>query len=102
MLKVGLLGMVAMHAIVGHWLHVHGRVVGASDQTSEIIEMRGPGGAPPTWCAATTGLRPSCSPERMRPWSTRRTASPPEGDRLAPFGSPAGVFDPQAEHRWDT
>jgi Domain of unknown function (DUF1918) len=47
MLKVGLLGMVAMHAIVGHWLHVHGRVVGASDQTSEIIEMRGPGGAPP-------------------------------------------------------
>ena len=43
MLKVGLLGMVAMHAIVGHWLHVHSHVVGASDQTSEIIEMRGPG-----------------------------------------------------------
>jgi Domain of unknown function (DUF1918) len=47
MLKVGLLGMVAMHAIVGDRLHVHSRVVGASDQTSEIIEIRGPGGAPP-------------------------------------------------------
>src|ERR1019366_6138617 len=47
-----------------------------------------------TWCAATTGMRSSCSPERMRPWSTRRTASPPEGDRLAPFGSPAGVSPP--------
>ncbi|HZX98413.1 MAG TPA: DUF1918 domain-containing protein [Dermatophilaceae bacterium] len=36
-----------MHAMVGDRLHVHGRVVGASDQTSEIIEIRGPGGAPP-------------------------------------------------------
>jgi hypothetical protein len=47
MLKVGLLGWVAMHAIVGDRLHVHGRVVGASDQASEIIEIRGQGGAPP-------------------------------------------------------
>src|ERR1019366_3327501 len=39
------------------------------------------------------------SPARMRPWSTRRTASPPEGDRLAPFGSPAGGLDPQVQHR---
>jgi hypothetical protein len=36
-----------MHAMVGDRLHVHGRVVGASDQTSQIIEIRGPGGAPP-------------------------------------------------------
>jgi Domain of unknown function (DUF1918) len=36
-----------MRAMVGDRLHVHGRVVGASDQTSEIIEIRGPGGAPP-------------------------------------------------------
>jgi Domain of unknown function (DUF1918) len=36
-----------MHAMVGDRLHVHSRVVGASDQTSEIIEIRGPGGAPP-------------------------------------------------------
>ena len=47
MLKVGLLGRVAMDAVVGDRLHVHSRVVGASDQTSEIIEIRGPGGAPP-------------------------------------------------------
>jgi hypothetical protein len=36
-----------MHAMVGDRLHVHKRVVGASDQTSQIIEIRGPGGAPP-------------------------------------------------------
>ena len=47
MLKAGLLERVAMHAIVGDRLHVHSRVVGASDQTSEIVEIRGPGGAPP-------------------------------------------------------
>jgi hypothetical protein len=36
-----------MHAVVGDRLHVHGRVVGRSDETSEIIEIRGPDGAPP-------------------------------------------------------
>ena len=36
-----------MHARVGDRLHVHSRVVGMSDQTSEIIEIRGPGGGPP-------------------------------------------------------
>jgi hypothetical protein len=36
-----------MHAIVGDRLHVHGRAVGISDQTSEIIEIHGPDGAPP-------------------------------------------------------
>ncbi|HZY01829.1 MAG TPA: DUF1918 domain-containing protein [Dermatophilaceae bacterium] len=36
-----------MHAVVGDRLHVHGRVVGTSDQTSEIIEIRGPDGEPP-------------------------------------------------------
>ena len=34
-----------MQAMVGSRRHVHG--VGASDQTSEIIEIRGPSGAPP-------------------------------------------------------
>ncbi|HEX7537088.1 MAG TPA: DUF1918 domain-containing protein [Dermatophilaceae bacterium] len=33
--------------MVGDRLHVHSRVVGASDQTSEIVEIRGPDGAPP-------------------------------------------------------
>ena len=36
-----------MRAVVGDQLHVHGRVVGRSDQTSEIIEIRGRDGAPP-------------------------------------------------------
>jgi len=36
-----------MRAVVGDRLHVHGRVVGSSDQTSEIIEIRGVDGAPP-------------------------------------------------------
>jgi Domain of unknown function (DUF1918) len=36
-----------MRAEVGDRLHVHGRVVGTHDQTSEIIETRGQDGAPP-------------------------------------------------------
>jgi uncharacterized protein DUF1918 len=36
-----------MRAEVGDRLHVHGRVVGTSDHTSEIIEVRGRDGAPP-------------------------------------------------------
>jgi hypothetical protein len=36
-----------MHALVGDRLHVHGRVVGTRDETSEIIEIRGVDGAPP-------------------------------------------------------
>ncbi|MDQ1537559.1 MAG: hypothetical protein QOE58_1952 [Actinomycetota bacterium] len=36
-----------MRAAVGDRLHVHGRVVGTSDHTSEIIEIRGLDGGPP-------------------------------------------------------
>ncbi|HET7474555.1 MAG TPA: DUF1918 domain-containing protein [Dermatophilaceae bacterium] len=36
-----------MRASVGDRLHVHGRAVGSPDQTSEIIEIRGPDGGPP-------------------------------------------------------
>ncbi len=36
-----------MRAAVGDRLHVHGRVVGSPDTTSEIIAIRGPDGAPP-------------------------------------------------------
>ena len=36
-----------MRAAVGDRLHVHGRVVGTPDQSSEIIEIRGRDGAPP-------------------------------------------------------
>jgi len=36
-----------MRAVVGDRLHVHGRVVGSSETTSEIIEIRGRDGAPP-------------------------------------------------------
>jgi len=47
MLRTGLWGGDRMRATVGDRLHVHGRVVGTSDQTSEIIEIRGQDGAPP-------------------------------------------------------
>ncbi len=36
-----------MRAAVGDRLHVHGRVVGTPDSTAEIVEVRGPDGAPP-------------------------------------------------------
>jgi Domain of unknown function (DUF1918) len=36
-----------LHAIVGDRLHVHSRVAGASNHKLEIVEIRGPGGAPP-------------------------------------------------------
>jgi hypothetical protein len=36
-----------MQAQVGDRLHVHSRTVGQSDQTSEIIEIRGDDGTPP-------------------------------------------------------
>jgi Domain of unknown function (DUF1918) len=36
-----------MRASVGDRLHVHGRIVGMSDRSSEILEIRGPDGAPP-------------------------------------------------------
>ena len=36
-----------MRAEIGDRLHVRGRVVGTSDQTCEIIEIRGRDGAPP-------------------------------------------------------
>ena len=36
-----------MRAVVGDRLHVRGRVVGTSDEISEIIEIRGRDGEPP-------------------------------------------------------
>jgi hypothetical protein len=36
-----------MRAEVGDRLHVHGRKVGAKDELSEIIEVRGQDGQPP-------------------------------------------------------
>ncbi|HTX81743.1 MAG TPA: DUF1918 domain-containing protein [Streptosporangiaceae bacterium] len=36
-----------MHATVGDRLHVHGNIVGQSDQIGEIMEVRGAGGEPP-------------------------------------------------------
>ena len=40
-------GAFVMRAEVGDRLHIHSRVVGAPDQKSEIIEVRGEDGAPP-------------------------------------------------------
>lgn len=36
-----------MRASVGDRLHVHGHTVGERDRTGEIIEVKGPDGAPP-------------------------------------------------------
>jgi hypothetical protein len=36
-----------MHANVGDILLVHGHVVGQKDRKAQIVEVRGPGGAPP-------------------------------------------------------
>ncbi|MBO2451939.1 DUF1918 domain-containing protein [Actinomadura barringtoniae] len=36
-----------MEATVGDRLHMHGNIVGQPDRTCEIIEVRGPEGAPP-------------------------------------------------------
>ncbi|MFC6884709.1 MULTISPECIES: DUF1918 domain-containing protein [Actinomadura] len=36
-----------MNATVGDRLHVHGNVVGQPDRSGEIVEVRGPEGAPP-------------------------------------------------------
>ena len=76
-----------MHAVVGDRLHVHGRVVGTPDQTSEIIEIRDGTGRRRTSSATTTGMRRSCFLGRTRRWSTRRAARAPEVDGL-------GLFEP--------
>ncbi|MDI2129220.1 DUF1918 domain-containing protein [Yinghuangia seranimata] len=36
-----------MHATIGDQLHVHGNAVGQADRIGEILEVRGPDGAPP-------------------------------------------------------
>jgi hypothetical protein len=46
-----------MHAMVGDRLHVHSRVVETSAQMSELIEIRGPGSAPPRPVATGDGDR---------------------------------------------
>ncbi|QFG20930.1 DUF1918 domain-containing protein [Actinomadura sp. WMMB 499] len=36
-----------MNGSIGDRLHIHGNVVGQTDRTGEIIEVRGPDGGPP-------------------------------------------------------
>ena len=36
-----------MHADVGDWIHIRGRVVGQRDRYARIIEVRGTDGGPP-------------------------------------------------------
>jgi hypothetical protein len=36
-----------MRAVVGDRLHVRGHIVGQSERTGEIVEVRGAGGEPP-------------------------------------------------------
>jgi hypothetical protein len=51
---------------VGDRIHVHGRVVGAPDETSEIIETRGQDGAPPHLVRHADGHEGLAFPERTR------------------------------------
>ena len=55
-----------MRAVVGDRIHVHGRVVGAPDETSEIIEIRGQDGAPPHLVRHADGHEGLAFPERTR------------------------------------
>ena len=61
-----------MQARVGERLHIHGRTVGSADQEGEIIEVRGPDGAPPFLVRFTDGHErlifpgPDCTVEPSR------------------------------------
>lgn len=46
-----------MRAKVGDRLHIHGALVGRPDHLSEIIEVRGPDGAPPYLVRRADGQR---------------------------------------------
>ncbi|WP_171161741.1 DUF1918 domain-containing protein [Streptomyces sp. I05A-00742] len=44
-----------MQATVGDILHIHSRAVGLKDRQGEIVEVRGPDGAPPYLVRFTDG-----------------------------------------------
>jgi hypothetical protein len=44
-----------MRAEVGDVLHVRGRTVGTRERTAEVLEVRGPDGAPPYWVRFSDG-----------------------------------------------
>jgi len=91
-----------MHPVVSDRLHVHSRVVGASDQTSEIIEIPGPGGAPPYL------VRRDDRHEALAFPGSGCVRGEPEEPRVHPrvIGSPRWAHRtgrrPQAQHRWET
>ncbi len=68
-----------MRASVGDILHIHSRVVGMHDRTGEIIETRGPDGAPPYLVRFDDGHEvllypgPDCVIEPHRPETTSTT-----------------------------
>jgi hypothetical protein len=74
-----------MRAEVGDRLHVHGRVVGRSDQTWEIIGVRGPDGAPPYLVRRGDGHEVFVFPGADTSVDRCSAMSPPEFDRLALF-----------------
>jgi hypothetical protein len=51
-----------MQATVGDRLHVHGNIVGQSDQIGEIMEVRGAGGEPPYLVRFQDGHTGLCFP----------------------------------------
>jgi len=62
-----------MHATVGERLHVTAVLLARPTRYQKSSRSGDQVGHLRTWCAAATGMRPSCSSERIRPWSTDRT-----------------------------
>jgi hypothetical protein len=74
-----------MRAEVGDRLHVHGRVVGRSDQTWEIIWVHGPDGYRRISFVEVTGMRCLCFLGTGSSVDCCSTMSPRDFNRLALF-----------------
>ena len=85
-----------MRAAVGDRLLVHGRTVGASDQTSEIIEVRGPDGTPPYLVRHPDGQEALVFPGQTRGWCTRKGRRRPRATTLPGAAPRAAPTEPCA------
>jgi len=100
------LGMADMHAIVGDRLHVHSRVTGASNHKLEIVEIRGPGGAPPYLVRRDNGHEALVFPGADTSVEHRQNRESNWVDRLAPVRFTGWGVDPKPriggipDHRW--
>jgi hypothetical protein len=76
-----------MRAEVGDRLHVHGRVVGRSDQTWEVIWVQGPNGVPPYLVRRGFGHEVFVFPGAGSSVDCGSAMSPRDFNRLAVFGT---------------